>query len=573
MAPYTVTFGGFEKASLTPPLNSPPPPVPYAQPAQPRNALARARGATYGAPQFDSGMAFSDMGNSGLRQFSGWVREEFLPQLQGREAARVYREMLDNSSVVGSMMFAINSAVRRVDWSVEPADDSPEAAHQAEFVDGCRDDMSHTWSDFVTEQLSMLGYGYAPHEIVYKRSVGRRPGSINGVEQPKSQFDDGLIRWRRLPLRGQDTVLKWFFGPAGEILGMTQQPWNAPIVDLPIEKMLLFRASSHKNNPEGRSILRTAYRSYYLSKRMEELESIMFERMGGLPTISVPKQLLDDAAMNVPGAVAQLETYKRIVTNVRIDEQMGLILPSDVYEMQGAPAQFKFELVTPAGGRGQAVDSDKAITRYNINMMSSVMADFLQLGHESRGTQSLAVSKVDMFFQSIEGFLNANCDVLNRHGVPRLCDLNGMDPEKNPQIVTELPQRMDLDVLSNFVLRLNQAGMPMFPNDTLQSFLLESAGMPDVSDDDAYQFLIDHKMNQIKMQDDAAQARLENEQAGAVTGPVADAKPPAPGGGGLPAKQLQKMLAASIARRILKMGGSAANPNFGKRRFRHRHVA
>ena len=35
-------------------------------------------------PQFNIGMAFSDLGSSGLRQWSGWVREEFLPQLQGR---------------------------------------------------------------------------------------------------------------------------------------------------------------------------------------------------------------------------------------------------------------------------------------------------------------------------------------------------------------------------------------------------------------------------------------------------------------------------------------------------------
>jgi len=33
---------------------------------------------------------------------------------------------------------------------------------------------SHTWEDFVVEALSMLGYGFAPHEIVYKRRLGRR---------------------------------------------------------------------------------------------------------------------------------------------------------------------------------------------------------------------------------------------------------------------------------------------------------------------------------------------------------------------------------------------------------------
>jgi hypothetical protein len=545
---------GVRKRALTPRADfSAVPPLPTA----PTAATPRLRTmGGYSIPTFDTRMTFSDIGSSGLRQFSGWVREEFLPQLAGREAARVYREMLDNSSVVGSIMFAINATLRKIEWRVEPGNDSPDGQYQAEFIEGCMNDMSHTWSDFVQESLSMLGYGFAPHELVYKRSRGRRPGNgQDGRELPRSQFDDGMIRWRRMPLRGQDTILKWFFGDNGEILGMTQQPWTGPIVDIPIEKMVLFRASVHKGNPEGRSILRTAYRSYYLGKRMEELESILFERMGGIPVVSVPKQLLDLAAEGDVEATKQVETWKRIATNVRVDEQMGLIIPSDLQETggtgAGAPA-YKFELVTPAGGRGQAVDSDKAITRYNVNMLSSILADFIQLGHESRGTQALAVSKTDMFFQAMDGFLGANADVLNRHGIPRLCDLNGLDPEGNPNIKPDMPQRLDLDTLSNFILRLQQAGMPLFPNDTLQEFILDAAGMPDVTDDPNYELLSDLKTQQLQAGADAA---LQAAQNGGTDEPQGKTN-------------LEKAIAAAVARRVLKIGGSAATYRLRKRRRR-----
>src|SRR5260221_7623332 len=50
-------------------------------------------------PTLSYGMNFKDFGSYGLRQWSGWIREEFLPQLVGREAARVYREMADNSAI------------------------------------------------------------------------------------------------------------------------------------------------------------------------------------------------------------------------------------------------------------------------------------------------------------------------------------------------------------------------------------------------------------------------------------------------------------------------------------------
>jgi hypothetical protein len=513
-------------------------------------------------PAYNSGMAFLDVGSSGLRQYSGWVREEFLPQLAGREAARVYREMQDNSATIGALMFAINATIRKIEWRVEPAGDDSESAYQAEFIEGCMDDMSHTWSDFVVESLSMLGYGYAPHEIVYKRCVGPRPAvaAITGRAHSTSQFADNKIRWRRLPLRGQETILKWFFGPGNEVYGLTQQPWTGPIVDIPIEKLLLFRASVHKGNPEGRSILRTAYRSYYLAKRMEELEAILFERMGGIPVVYLPKELLDLAANGDPSASAQVETWKKIVTNVRVDEQMGMVLPSDLWPTStgtGTATQYKFELVTPQGGRGQTVDSEKVIQRYNLNQLASVLADFIQLGHESRGTQSLAMSKTDMFFQATEGFLISNADVINRHGIPRLMELNGLDTTYSPELKPDMPQRTDLDVLSNFLLRLQQAGMPLFPNDTLQEFVLDAAGMPDVTQDDNYQVLSDLKNQQLQANADSATASAENLK-----------NPPQPPGGppGSPGSNFHKMIAGSIARRLLKMNGATATT--GRRRRR-----
>lgn len=544
---------GFEKANVpmvrSPAQDFPAPPVPTMARTI-ANPMQTGAFTDFDVPGFSQRMLFQDIGSSGLRQFSGWVREEFLPQLVGRQGSRTYREMQDNSSVIGAIMFAITGALRAVDWRVEQADDTPDSTFQAEFIDGCRDDMSHTWADFVTEQLSMLGFGYAPHEIVYKQSLGRRPGMDpnTGFELPRSQFDDGMIRWRRLPLRAQETVLKWFFGPSGEIQGMTQQPWTGPIIDIPIEKMVLFRPSSHKNNPEGRSILRTAYRSYYLANRMEELEAILFERMGGIPTVYIPKELLDRATNGDSNAKMQVDTWKRIVTNVRVDEQMGMLLPSDRWQDGAGEAQYRFELTVPQGGRGQAVDSDKAITRYSTNMMSSVLADFIQLGHESRGTQALSTNKVDMFFQAMEGFLNGNADVMNRHAIPRLCDLNGLDPEGNPTIHPDMPQRMDLDVLSNFILRLSQAGMPLFPNETLQEYITDAAGMPDISEDKDFKSLMDAQLQLVK-----------NPPVATPQNPASNEDATAP-----PTDPVQKAVAASIARRIFKLGGSAAT--FRKKR-------
>lgn len=442
----------------------------------------------YVAPPMATNLIYTAKGSTGLRQYGGWVREEFLPQLVGRQAARVYREMSDNSPTVGAILFAIRQSMRQVDWRVQPKDETPECAAAAEFVESCMDDMSDSWSDFISETLSMLNYGFAPHEIIYKRRNGKKPtGKLpNGNTPAKSKYSDGLIGWKGLPLRGQDTVIKWFFADEGEITGLTQQPWFGGLLDIPIEKVLLFRPQAHKNNPEGYSILRTAYRPWYFLKRLEEQEAVYLERMSGVPEYRVPAELLNKANAGDAVAMAALEQYKKIIRNVRIDEQMGLITPSDPFKnpdgSYSSVLQYEFKYNVPQGGR-TAANFDPSIERYKLDIMTSVLADFLTLGHSSRGTQSLAETKVDLFFQATEGWLGSNADVLNTHGLPRLFDLNGMDEDTLPSIVPDMPERVDLDGLSNFVLRLSQAGMTLFPDPETEDYLRDVSGLPELTEE------------------------------------------------------------------------------------------
>jgi hypothetical protein len=434
-------------------------------------------------PAIDYGMNFKDYGSYGLRQYSGWVREEFLPQLSGRQAMTVYREMLDNSSTVGSMVFAITQAMRKVTWRLETPRDGAEADAGTQFLTECKDDMSHTWEDFIAEALSMLGYGFSAHEIVYKMRMGDNPPG----DWATSQYSDGKIGWRRLPIRGQDTVLKWFFDDNGQVRGLTQQPWVGTLIDLPIEKLLLFRPTMHKNNPEGRSVLRTAYRSFYFVKRLEELESILFERMGGFPVMYVPSELMSAAtgATPDPKAIAALTMYKKLVTNMRVDEQMGAVLPSDTYtDAEGKPSAVKMyslELLTPASGsRSQPID--RTIARHKLDMLMSLLCDFIMMGHEIRGTNNLGTMKVDMFYQAIQGWLTNIAEVMNRYAIPRLWKINGMDRNTMPRLKPDMPARMDLDGLGGFVENLAAAGMPIFPDEELEDYLREAAGLPTISE-------------------------------------------------------------------------------------------
>lgn len=436
-------------------------------------------------PDFDAGMTFKSIGSSGLRQFGGWVREDFLPEFQGRQAARIYREMRDNSPTIGAILFAVTQIMRSGTWRVEPADDTPEAKEKAEWVESLQDDMEHTWQDFMVEALSMLPFGYAPMEMVFKRRNGRKPG----VGVPTSAYDDGTVGIHRIALRGQDTVLKWFFDINGIVTGMTQQPWIGPLIDIPIQKLLLFRPTFFKGNPEGYSILRTAYRPYYFKKRLEEQQGICYERMSGIPVLYLPSALIE-AASGTGDAAAKakstLEMYKRIVTNMRLDEQMGGIFPSNPYVNRDGTLSgvemFRFKYEAPPSRVGP--DFEGAIERNKLEILTSVLADFLMLGHSTRGTQGLGETKVDLFNEAVFGWMDSMAEEMNRRLLPELWSMNGWDPDLQPRYVPDRPARVDLDGLSNYLLRLNQAGFVFAGDPELNKYLKDAAGLPQDPDDE-----------------------------------------------------------------------------------------
>ena len=145
-----------------------------------------------------------EIGRIGQRRYGGTIYEEFLHELRGKKGIEVYREMSENDDIVGAILFAIEMLVRQCDWNVEPGGDTAKDKEAAEFVESCMNDMQDTWIDTISEILSFLTYGWSFHEIVYKRRMGNTKDSWT-----KSKFNDGLIGWKKLPIRAQETLYEW----------------------------------------------------------------------------------------------------------------------------------------------------------------------------------------------------------------------------------------------------------------------------------------------------------------------------------------------------------------------------
>lgn len=418
---------------------------------------------------------YTEVGSSGLRRWGGYVDEEFLPQLKGNKAVKVYQEMRSNDPVVGAVVFAVDMLLRQVTWRVDSSSDMFDDLLAAQFVEECMNDTSHTWDDLISEILSMLIFGWSWHEVVYKRRLG-------DVRNPRfrSKHTDGLIGWRKIPIRSQETLFEWVFDEDGGIQALKQMaPPDFGVNTIPIKKSLLFRTLTHKNNPEGISILRNAYRPWYFKKRLEEIEGIGIERdLAGLPVAKIPAEYLMPNASDDEKAIAEM--FKKMVRNVRRDEQEGIVLPQAWDEDTKQPL-YEFELLNSGGTR--AINIDGAITRYEQRIAMTILADFILLGHEKVGSYALSISKTGIFREALNAWAQSIAEVFNRHEIPRLFDLNGWKVKEYPRIVPGEVDPPDLNELGTFITALTGAGVALFPDEELEDFLRESARMPLKSDE------------------------------------------------------------------------------------------
>lgn len=411
----------------------------------------------------------TSLGTTGLRQYGGYLAEEFLTQLRGWNGARVYREMADNDAIVGAVLFAVTRLVRQVEWRVQATDDSAEAEAAKAFVEEVMADMSTSWSSVIAEICSMFVYGFAPLEIIWKR----RGGMDAADAARRSAYSDGKIGIRALSLRAQNTVLRWDIDTDdGSIDGLWQQPWSGPMAYIPIEKLLLFRTTEEKNNPEGRSLLRSAYRSWWNKKRIEEIEGIGIERdLAGLPVARIPGEYFDPSMSQY---APQLEAWKRLVTQIRRDQQEGVLIPSDT-DANGKPL-FDLQLLSTGGTR--SFDTTQVIDRYSRAIASSVLADFIFLGQGATGSFALSSDKTELFATAIGAYTKAIAETFSRHLLPRLWALNGMDYAVMPTIVPGDLERADLAKLGDFLAKLTAAGAQLFPDRELENHLRQEAGLP-----------------------------------------------------------------------------------------------
>jgi len=343
---------------------------------------------------------FVHHGVPGLKRNSGYIDEEWHPKLKGSLARKKYREMEDNSPVIGASLWIIEALSRQAGWTHEQNDSGhPLAQAGVEFSEQCFGDMETPWKEHLAEALSSLVYGWCAMVPTFKIRRGEAKDPML-----HSKHNDGKIGWRDWEPRAQESLDRWVFDE------------------------LLFRNRPRKNNPEGRSQLRTCYRPYYKGMMTEDITTVGIERnVAGLPDYQVPAEVMN------PTTAAQRaarDSALTLVKKTRMDQYFGIVRPSETNK-DGSASGYKFGLIGSSGKSFAA--TLPIIQHYDLRIFQNFMTEFMQLGQGSSSTSYSAHSdKTSLLAMAVDALLDMIDDVVNEQALPWLFEVNGFPQDARP---------------------------------------------------------------------------------------------------------------------------------------------
>jgi hypothetical protein len=373
-------------------------------------------------------VSVGELGVSTAATVGRTLYDDFHPALRGAKAHRVYSEMAWNDATIGAVLYAVEQLVRGVEWTIESDDPDTETFLTANLAG-----MTHSWDEYVAQAVSMIIYGWAAFEKVYR-------------------VEDGRVLWEKIAFRDQSTLAEWKLDAHGDLVALVQATRSGQHVEIPADKLIHFRTATVAGRPEGVSWLRRAYRAWHLKKRVEEWVTIGVQRdLNGIPIARVPAEVALAGAGD-----PTYDLIAKVVTGVKVDEMQGIIWPGDRDE-QGNP-YYDIELLST---QGRAKVDGLALIRSLAGDISSVMlAQFIGLGRDAIGSRALAEPQQEIFQTALTALLDVIEETHHRQATRQLLEINGLPAGR---IVHGELRDLDLEALGNFILRTSQAGADYFP--------------------------------------------------------------------------------------------------------------
>jgi hypothetical protein len=372
---------------------------------------------------------------------------EDTPQLQWPLSLKIYDAMYNQDSQVGSVLRAVNLPILRTPWRIDQAGASDEVTRHVatdlglDIVGQERSTTTRTrgrfsWRHHLTEVMTMLRYGHAYFEQVYR-----------------IDDDTGLARLRKLAIRMPRTLSRINVARDGGLESIEQWPPAGELANIviPVNRLVAYINEQEGGDWIGRSLLRAAYKNWLIKDRLIRVQAQTIERNGmGVPVYEGgPDE-------------ENLDAGKKLATSVRAGDNAGAAIPHE--------AALKL-----LGVEGNLPDADKAIRYHDEQISRRVLAHVLNLGTQT-GSWALGSSFMDFFIMSLQVIAEDVRDVAQAHVVEDLVDINWGPNEPVPRLVfDEIGSHQA--ATAQAIKLLVDAGI-IFPDKKLEEFLRGSFGLP-----------------------------------------------------------------------------------------------
>lgn len=387
-----------------------------------------------------------EVGDTGTKILDGIVTEEYNTKLADTRGIIIYDEMRKSDGTIRAALQAVTLPIRSANWFMKPATEDEADQEIADFVRDCLWEYpTLTFPDFLRQALLMLPFGVMAFEKVFATR------EVEGTTR---------IVWHKLAPRLPRSIQKWSI--AGDQPGITQNRADGSVVEIPMEKLVVFVNEMEGENWWGTSILRAAYKHWFIKNTFYKIDAIAFERQGlGVPKIKMPEN----------PAASDTTRAEDIAKNMRANSQAYVIEP------EGYSIEFMDMMAKTVR------DPANSIAHHNREIMKSVLAQFLELGSTDAGgtggSRALSEDHSRIFLQSLEAIARSFAAEMNKNAIRELVDLNFENVTEYPTLDFEGITPDDAKAIAETYSSLITSGA-LTAQDADEPYFRELLGLPEL---------------------------------------------------------------------------------------------
>lgn len=432
-----------------------------------------------------------ELGSTGTINYQGFLQsEEYNRELLPPESFAMYDRMAVSDPVVRATMLHMATPIKAAEWRVKPASDSDIDLEIAAFIqENLFSWMQTPWAECMDDQLKYLRWGVAVLEEVWEhRTVGweyRRPGEGEPVQVPPRD----VYTLRKMAPRLPRTIWRWINDPdTGDLALIQTRAWKTTsqnmagqykTVDIPADKCLILSNEKVGDDWWGVSMLRGAYKPWWILEAMQRITAIGYERF----YVGTPM-----ARMNQNATDTQRNAMLRNLTQIRSGERASIVYSASDgldCEEEGKASGADARAIWILQPDKAPPDSVPWIRQLESNIFTSIMARFMDLGQRETGARATAEIQDDPFYLGLVAVANHIAETWNRGPIKRLVDANFPNVDKYPCLEAARIAPEDIPIIADAAAAYAGVGF-LTPDFATEQWIRTQLNMPDkvISDED-----------------------------------------------------------------------------------------